>query len=153
MKTLVLLALTFLTLHVTAQNKDRIPVKQHKIKEVKRTKIKQHNFSAEERAEIQSKRMTLQLDLNNKQQNQVKAAILRQIKSRQELAEETKNKKTLAKREKLTKEEKLKRINKRLDNQIAMKSKMKSILNAEQYEKWQKNLARKKRPIAISYRQ
>ena len=41
--------------------------------------------------------------------------------------------------QKPSKEDRLKMMNERLDNQIARKAKMKTILNADQYSKWEKD--------------
>ena len=63
------------------------------------------------------------------------------------LEQATTRKQKMAEREKmrngddnkrLTKEERLEMTNAKLDSQIAMKKEMKSILTAEQYEKWTK---------------
>jgi hypothetical protein len=49
-------------------------------------------------------------------------------------------------RKKLSADERFAKVNERLDNQIAMKRKMKKILNKEQFEKFEKtNKNRKKK--------
>ena len=51
--------------------------------------------------------------------------------------EERKAIKESGERKTITKEDKYKMMNERLDRQIEMKQKMKSILNDEQFEKWE----------------
>ena len=63
-------------------------------------------------------------------------------KKRQKLIEERKAKKEQSEGEKPSKEERLKAINSKLDHQIETKRKMKSILNDEQYAKWEEKYTR-----------
>ena len=53
-----------------------------------------------------------------------------------------KAKKEKSSEEKPSKKERLKRMNEKLEHQIATKKKMKGVLNADQYEKWSKKNAR-----------
>ncbi|AZQ43824.1 hypothetical protein [Nonlabens ponticola] len=96
------------------------------------------NANPEQTATIQAQKMTLALDLSDKQQNQVKQLILEKQMDRQE------NKMTREERQKLTAEQKLELQEERLAKQIEMKRAMKDILNEEQYEKFEKQMARKK---------
>jgi DNA primase catalytic subunit len=88
-------------------------------------------FTPEQRNQLMLKKMTLELDLNAKQQEQVKQVIAEQSTKREAMKAEQK-----AKQEKPTTDERFAMKNKMLDNQIAMKAKMKTILTAEQLEKW-----------------
>lgn len=98
-------------------------------------------LSAEEVATLKTKRMTLHLDLTESQQEQVKVLITEDTKhkdSQRKKFEESK------KNEKPSKEERYAKENERLDRQIEMKKQMKTILNDEQYEKWNSLNSKKK---------
>jgi hypothetical protein len=73
--------------------------------------------------------------LNTSQQKEIKALLLEQAKKRETKMAEMKANKD--KGEKLTKDERFEMKNKMLDEQIAMKAKMKSILNETQMKKWE----------------
>ncbi|NJX16599.1 hypothetical protein [Tamlana crocina] len=103
-----------------------------------------HDLSPEEAATLYTKKMTLHLDLNKSQQDDIYNISLENAKKRKEMMEAYKAKKESGNMEKPSKEERLKMMNAKLDHQIAMKAKMKKILNEEQYAKWEKPLARKK---------
>ncbi len=84
----------------------------------------------EQVAAIMSKRMTLQLDLDNKQQEQVEKLLLQVSKEREE------NKLTKEQRAQLTKAQKAEKMEAMLDQRIAVRREMKDILNPEQYDYW-----------------
>ncbi|MBA4153752.1 Spy/CpxP family protein refolding chaperone [Flavobacterium sp.] len=97
------------------------------------------NFTPEQRAELQVKRMTLHLDLNQKQQVEVKKLVLEQAKKRETIQTEMR-----AKREsgvKPTDEERFANQSQMLDEKIAMKTAFKKILTPEQMAKFEENLA------------
>lgn len=68
--------------------------------------------------------------------------MLEEGKTREAKMEDFKGKRE--KGEKPSKEEMLKMKNDRLDKQIEMKKKMKTILDEKQYEKWENNQAKRK---------
>lgn len=108
-------------------------------------KAKMENREAmtpEQQAEIQTKRMTLELDLNTKQQAEVKKIVLEQAKKRDAKKTEWKANKEAGKS--LTKDEKFAMKNQMLDEQIATKAEMKKILTADQYAKWEAKQANRK---------
>lgn len=90
---------------------------------------KKSNLSPEQMATLRTKQMTLDLDLNEKQQEQVMIVTIENTKELQKLKWKSKD---------LSEEEKYELKNKMLDKQIAVQKEMKNILNDEQYEKWQK---------------
>lgn len=104
-------------------------------------KMKDNDLTPEERVELQVKKMTLDLDLSAKQQNEIKTILLENAKLRETKIAEMKKRKESG--EKLTKEERLKMENERLDNQIEMKQKMKTILTEEQMKKWEEKQERR----------
>lgn len=94
------------------------------------------DFSPEQIAELRTKRLTLDLDLNVSQQNKIKALQL-------ELAKEGKVKRENRKERKdLSADDLYELQNNRLENQIAHKKEMKAILNSEQFAKWEKGKQR-----------
>ncbi len=86
--------------------------------------------------------MTLDLDLNDKQQKDVKALLTAQHKK----MEEAKAKRQAAKTEnkKPTSEERYAMKSKMLDEQIAFKADMKKILTEKQMEKWEEQKAERR---------
>jgi len=97
-----------------------------------------NNLTPDEMAELQTKKMTLNLDLNASQQKEVYKLNLENATQRKTMMETYKANKASGSMGKPSKEDRLKMTNAKLDHQIAMKGKMKSILNADQYSKWEK---------------
>ncbi|WP_276165500.1 hypothetical protein [Zobellia alginiliquefaciens] len=96
------------------------------------------DLTAEQMATLQTKKMTLALDLTSGQQQKIKAIHLEEAKERKAKHEERKAQKEEGERKKPTSEERYAMQNARLDKMIAFKAEMKEILSAEQYEKWEK---------------
>lgn len=90
-------------------------------------------FTPEQRQELMLKKMTLELDLNASQQKDMSKIIGEQASKREAFM---KNRK--AKTEKPTSEEMFAMKSKMLDEQIAMKARMKKMLTEEQFSKWEK---------------
>ncbi|GAB1858112.1 hypothetical protein MHTCC0001_29490 [Flavobacteriaceae bacterium MHTCC 0001] len=101
------------------------------------------DLTAEEVANLKTKKMTLALDLTETQQNKVYNLNLENAKLRKAHMEERKAKKESGEANKPSKEERLAMMNKMLDHKIAIKAEMKDILNDEQYAKWEKMLAKR----------
>jgi hypothetical protein len=93
------------------------------------------DLSATERANIQTKKMTVALALDPAQSHKAYAAILSQTKERMAAKD---SKKEASENQKPSKEEHLKHMNMRLDSQIAFQNEMKSILTTTQFEQWRK---------------
>jgi lipopolysaccharide export LptBFGC system permease protein LptF len=107
-------------------------------------KMRAEKLSTEQQTILAVKKMTLSLDLTASQQNELKPLVAKKISDRK--AHYKKMKATQKKRKKLSADERFAKVNERLDNQIAMKRKMKKILNKEQFEKFEKtNKNRKKK--------
>ncbi len=134
MKNLLMIALAVFTLQATAQENK----KEARKGEMKERMEARQDMSPEDMAKLQTKKMTLHLDLTEKQQVEVEKILLAEAKDRKAKMEEFKEKKEKAEGEKPSKEDRLKMMNEKLDHQIEMKKKMKAILNAEQYEKYDK---------------
>lgn len=133
MKNLIVIAIAFLSLQVMAQDHGR---PHHK----KMDKEMLKDLSAEDMATLKTKRMTLDLDLDESQSKAVYALFLEESKRLKTKMAERNNEE---KKEKPSKEEHLKRLNEKLDRQIALKKEMKSILNEDQYKKYERHFARR----------
>ncbi len=93
------------------------------------------NFTPEQLAELRSKELALQLDLNASQIKQVQVLVLKNTRERQDIQ---KNQKTVKVEngERPTDDELFKMKNERLDKQLAYQGEMKKILTPEQFAKW-----------------
>ena len=138
MKRLIVIALVMIGLQVNAQDRKR----DHSKTRHDRAAM-MHELSAEDIATLQTKKMTLHLDLSESQQTKVKALVLEETKVKKAKMAEMKATKEAGTMEKPSKEERASRMNERLDRQIAMKRQMKDILNDEQYQKWQKSMEKR----------
>lgn len=87
-----------------------------------------------ERANLQTKRMTLQFDLTESQQKSVNNLLIKQNEQRNLSFEDAKKIKEAGKQP--TDAERYQHQVSRLDSQIAFQKEMKSILNEKQYEQW-----------------
>ncbi|WP_431163576.1 hypothetical protein [Flagellimonas beolgyonensis] len=101
------------------------------------------NMTAEEMATMQTKHMTLALDLTEAQQKKVMQLHLEEAKLRKARWEEMDKLRASGDWKRPTDEERLARQNARLDEQIAFQAKMKEVLNDEQYQSW-KDMRRQK---------
>ena len=116
------------TLQVSAQEQKR---------EFKKQRMESKTpYTPEQMAQLKTKKMTLNLDLNDKQQKEVSSIFLEEAKLRQGKKEAYLQSQGNDGNKTWSKEERFKMANDRLDHQIAMKKKMKNILSSEQYEKW-----------------
>jgi len=138
MKKLILIALAFVTLQAVAQDKRK---RDSHDDSSKREMMK--DLSPDEIATLGSKKMTLALDLSQQQQTQVKTVLLTQATKRKQMMEDRDKKMENKDAKQPSKEERVKLMNSRLDDKIAMKQEMKSILTAEQYVKWEEMQAKR----------
>ena len=99
------------------------------------------DFTVEQMAELQTKKMTLQLDLSEQQQQQILEINKRKAADRKQKMEVRKVAKEADK--KPTSDEIFKMKNEKMDKMIAHKAEMKNILNETQFETWEKSLKRK----------
>lgn len=104
----------------------------------------QMDMTAEEMATLQTKHMTLALDLTEKQQDKVYEINLEKAQFRKEKWAEIKAAKESGEWEKPTPEARFEMENERLDRQIAMQEEMRNVLDEKQYETWKKFSNRKK---------
>ena len=100
-------------------------------------------LTPEQQTELQVKKRTLDLDLDAKQQKEIKTILLEQAKKREAKMAEMKAKRE--KGEKPSADEKFEMKNKMLDNQIENKAQMKKILKPEQFAKWEEKQSDRKK--------
>ena len=92
------------------------------------------DMSAEQRASLETKKLTLALDLSKNQQQKI-----REIQLEHALKRDTKKEERGGERDvKPNADERYAMMSSRLDDQIEMKAQMKEILGKEQFEKWEK---------------
>ena len=127
MRALFLICLLFVGLSATAQHEGPRHGKS-------KAQMERPDFTPEQISEIRVKELTLLLDLTEKQQEAIGALELEAAKEREQKRAEMKESK-----EKPTDEEKFERITEMLDKKIAFKNSMKSILDKDQFEKWEKS--------------
>ena len=102
----------------------------------KKRKDNRPQLSVEQLTELAVKKMTLALDLSNKQQDQIMPLIKAQATAKKEIMVKRKAMKESNSKPSTDKVFAMK--SKILDDQIAMKTKMKEILKKEQFEKFEK---------------
>jgi periplasmic protein CpxP/Spy len=138
MKKLILIALAFIAIQATAQER-----KGDRSQNDRKERAQQfQNVSAEDMATLQTKKLTLHLDLNASQQKEIQKLNLENATVMKTKMEARKAAKENGSAQKPSQEDYLKMMNEKLDHQIAMKAKMKNILNADQFEKWEKSQKR-----------
>lgn len=97
--------------------------------------FKRERFTPEQRTELRVKQMTLDLDLSDKQQVEIKKLLTEREATRKNKMEEMKKMKEEG--VKPTADERFEMQKNRLDEQIDFKNKMKKILSKEQMDKWE----------------
>lgn len=125
MKKIVVIAMALFALQINAQERGE-------------KRANRPDFTPEEIAGLQTKQMTLDLDLTEAQQEKVRVIILKNATTKKAMKEEFKSKKGKTDAEKPSKEEMLKMKHQMLDAQISNKQEMKQVLNEEQFKKWEK---------------
>ncbi|MFI1744202.1 hypothetical protein [Thalassobellus sediminis] len=132
MKKIIIIAIALISIQSFAQGERKERPNRNENRQ------KMMNLSAEEMATLQTKKMTLHLDLNKSQQDDVYKINLENATLRKTKMAERKARKEAENAQKPSKEERLEMMNAMLDHKIAVKAKMKKILNEEQYAKWEK---------------
>ncbi len=130
MKKIILIALALVTIQMSAQDRKQMHKKGERAERMQ-------DYTPEEMAELQTKKLTLDLDLSEEQQKQVMALNLESAQERKAMMDKRQDMQKEKEVKSASKEDKLKMKNDMLDKQIAMKAKMKTILNEDQYTKWE----------------
>jgi hypothetical protein len=123
MKKLIIAALLLVGMTSFAQERNKM--------EKRDGRAEMEKFTPEQRNELMLKKMTLDLDLSAKQQDQMKSIIAEKSAKRDAMMKLRQENK-----EKPTRDERFAMKSKMMDEQITMKAKMKSILSPEQFAKW-----------------
>jgi hypothetical protein len=131
MKTLFTTILLFIGFVTLAQPQHERMKREKRMENIK-------NMTPEQQATLWSKKMTLELDLNAPQQEEIYTLILEKAK-RNKMHQKNNVKKSLSNEERFKMQENL------LDEKIKMRNAMKSILNPDQYEQWKKIEKQKER--------
>lgn len=134
MKNQLVIAIALVTLNLSAQER----TKENNKGDITDSMEIRQSRTPEEIAQLRMKKMTLKLDLNAEQQTEVEKLLLAQVMENRIKKNAIKEKKASTDA-KLTKEELLKMQTERLDKKIALKQKLKIILNEDQYVKFEKN--------------
>src|SRR5690554_4496803 len=119
MKNTLMIIIAFVTFTLSAQNEIG------KDKQFRQENRK--NFTPEQKAELHSKKLTLELDLTDSQQKEIKKLLLDHKKQKSSNSE---------KRKGISAENKYEGKKTALDRRIILKREFKKILTSEQYEKW-----------------
>jgi protein CpxP len=99
-------------------------------------KVHHDLFTPEQKAELRAKHLTLQLDLSDKQQTEMKKLFLANAQEMKKAHEQHKANREAGK--KPTQDERFAMETKKLDTQITNKREIKKILTADQYQKFEK---------------
>ena len=94
------------------------------------------DLSVEQIATLKTKKMTLALDLNDKQQKEIFEFNVANVSFMKEKMEERKATKEQGERQRPTSEERYEMENARLDRMIAQQDALKKILTDEQFDQW-----------------
>ncbi|OBQ52189.1 hypothetical protein JJL45_15470 [Tamlana sp. s12] len=139
MKKIILIAIALIGLQGIAQEQGREGRKHHRGEHAKM------DLTAEQMATLQTKRMTLALDLNAAQQTDIQALNLERATKRKAMMAERQANKDKEAPKKLTSEERYNKQIAMLDAKIAEKAKLQKILNKEQFENFEKMMKHKQR--------
>lgn len=131
MKTLFTTILLFIGFVTLAQPQHERMKREKRMESIK-------NMTPEQQATLWSKKMTLELDLNALQQEEIYTLILEKAKPNK-MHQKNNVKKSLSNEERFKMQENL------LDEKIKMRNALKSILNPDQYEQWKKIEKQKER--------
>lgn len=126
MKKIIIILLVTFSLGMYAQKEKS---RQHYVKD----------FSAEQQAVLKTKKMALELDLNETQQNQILELNKKWAAEREKNMAAHKD----IKPEEMSSTDRFNMMNAKLDTQLAHQKQIKKILNSEQYENWKESIKRR----------
>jgi len=127
MKNLMMIALLVFGLNSFAQDNGKKANNQNE----------SEKMSVEQRNQLKLKKLTLDLSLTDSQQKEMSKIIIEQSAKREAAIAQRKADKE--KGVKPTADERFAKENQMLDERIALKARVKKILNADQFEKWEKS--------------
>lgn len=141
MKNLIIAFMALFCITAVAQE-NRNEKREHK----NEMRQRMQDLTPEQMAELATKKLALYLDLTEKQQVAVQKLELEQAIKRKE------NFQNKTDRKQPTDTERFEMKTKRMDDQIAMKKQMKSILTEEQFQKWEEGLQSRKREMRAPHK-
>jgi len=130
MKKVFIMAMVLLTFTMTAQGNKS---------ERNGMRNNDSDFTPEQIADLKTKKMTLLLDLNENQQKEMNKIHLKNSIKRKENSKNGKN------RNGLTADERYQFKVNSMNDKIALKKEVKSILNKEQFDEWEKGFGKQNR--------
>ena len=133
MKRIIVLVLLLSVIQIPAQERQDNRPKEGR----KHHRELMQNMTAEQLATLKTKRMTLDLNLNESQSQEIYNLNLKAAQDKKAKFEERKGSQGEGKRKELTEKEHFDLMNNRLDNQIAHKQSMQRILNEDQFKRWE----------------
>ncbi len=108
-------------------------------------KVEKSRLTPEQRSELQVKKLTLDLGLNEQQKKELKTIFVEQNTKRDAAMQQRRAMKD--KNEKLSADERFKLQGQILDQQIAMKERVKKVLTPEQFAKWESSRDKKRMAV------
>lgn len=126
-----MIAVALLLVGMTGFAQEKVSMEDKKSK-----RVAMEQMTPEQKNQLHLKKLTLELDLSASQQKEM-ATIIAEQQTKREAQKAQFNAQKKADK-KLTSDEIFVMKNKKLDEQIAMKERVKKILNPEQFEKWEK---------------
>ncbi|WP_157485871.1 hypothetical protein [Flavobacterium soli] len=126
-----MIAVALLLVGMTGFAQEKISMEDKKSK-----RVAMEQMTPEQKNQLHLKKLTLELDLSASQQKEMATIIAEQQTKREAQKAQFIAQKKADK--KLTSDEIFVMKNKKLDEQIAMKERVKKILSPEQFEKWEK---------------
>jgi hypothetical protein len=95
-------------------------------------------LSVEQLAQLETKKLTLALDLNATQQQEMLKVQTTIAQDKKAMLAEREARKAANETQKLTPDQRFEQMDAALDKKIAIKSEIKAILSAQQFEKWER---------------
>lgn len=101
-------------------------------------------LSVEQLAQLETKKLTLALDLNAAQQQEMLKVQTTIAQDKKAMFAEREARKAANETQKLTADQRFEKMDAALDKKIAIKTEIKAILSAQQFEKWERMQHHKK---------
>ncbi|MFD2891672.1 Spy/CpxP family protein refolding chaperone [Flavobacterium chuncheonense] len=107
-----------------------------------------NRLSPEQQTDLQVKKMTLELNLNSKQQNKIKPILLENNKEKEERYQKIQQSRKSG--ERLSTDERYKMKDEMLDSRIEVKEKLSKVLTPEQLAKWEESQRQNSAPRGMN---
>jgi Spy/CpxP family protein refolding chaperone len=107
-----------------------------------------NRLSPEQQTDLEVKKMTIELNLNSKQQNKIKPILLESNKAKEERYQKVINSRKSG--QQLPREERYKIKDEMLNGRIELKEKLSKVLTPEQLAKWEESQSQNSAPRAMN---